>query len=217
MLMGAFVKRAKRAIFNVDRNLLTPLVTKCLWRYMQFDPVRYPEHYDFQVKTTMGIVAREVEAMQLTQLMMSLPEEYHQVKLVLAQGIVQNSTVANKTQILQAVNQILNPPPPTPEQQHMQKLQQEAAEAELQDKLLKSQLTIAKIRETLARAAMEGHKAGVSDQQIQIEQARLAQEWANINNQKDQIAVSRDKLKIDNKKADAALIAAHKKPTGSSQ
>jgi hypothetical protein len=216
MLMGAFVKRAKRAIFNVDRNLLTPLVTKCLWRYMQFDPVRYPEHYDFQVKTTMGIVAREVESMQLTQLMLSLPEEYHQVKLILAQGIVQNSTIANKTQILQAVNQILNPPPPTPEQQHMQKLQQEAAEAELQDKLLKSQLTIAQIRETLARAAMEGHKAGVSDQQIQIEQARLAQEWANIQNQKDQIAVSRDKLQIDHKKADAAMIAAKKKPTGGS-
>ena len=218
MLMGAFVKRAKRAIFNVDRNLLTPLVTKALWRYMQFDPVRYPENYDFVVKTTMGIVAREVEAMQLTQLMMSLPEEYHQVKLVMAQGIVQNSTIANKTQILQTVNQVLAPP--TPEQQakqkHMDDLQQAALEAEAQGKLLQNQKTIAEIRELLSRAAMEAHKGAVSQQEIQIEQERLAQEWQNIQNQNDQINVSRMKLAIDNKKADASMISAKAKAAGKS-
>ncbi len=217
MLMGAFVKRAKRAIHNVDRNLLTPVVTKAMWRYMQFDPVRYPSDFEFRVKTSMGIVAREVEAMQLTQLMLSLPDELHQVKLVLAQGIIQNSSVENKTQILKVVNSVLNPPPPTQEQQHMQQLQQAALEAELQGHLLANQKTIAEIRELLARASMEAHKAGVADQEIQIEQQRLQQEWANIQNQREQIHVSRAKLSIENKKADASLIAAKKTPTGSSQ
>src|SRR5579885_1885552 len=57
MLMGAFVKRAKRAVQNVSRHLLMPLVTKVLWRYMQFDPVRYPTGFDFIIKSTMGIVS----------------------------------------------------------------------------------------------------------------------------------------------------------------
>lgn len=218
MLMGAFVKRAKRAIHNVDRNLLTPVVTKSLWRYMQFDPARYPQSYDFVVKTSMGIVAREVEAMQLTQLMMSLPDEYHQVKLVLAQGIVQNSAISNKTQILQMVNQVLQPPSQqvVAQQQHMQQLQQAALEAEAQGKLLENQKTIAEIREILSRAAMEAHKAGIADKEIAQEQERLQQDWANIQNQRQQIEVSRAQLAIENKKADAAMIAA-KKPTGGSK
>lgn len=219
MLMGAFVKRAKRAIHNVDRNLLTPVVTKTMWRYMQFDPTRYQQDFTFQVKTTMGIVAREVESMQLTQLMMSLPDEYHQVKLVLAQGIVQNSTISNKTQIIQLVNQVLAPPSPEQQQkqQHLQDLQQAAMEAEAQGKLLQNQLTIAQIRETLARANMEAHKAGVAEISIQQEQERLKQDWANIQNQRDQIDVSRQKIEVDKTRAQAAMIAAHKKPSGSAQ
>lgn len=216
MLMGAFVKRAKRAIHNVDRNLLTPVVTKSLWRYMQFDPARYPSDYTFRVKTSLGIVAREVEAMQLTQLMGMLPDEFAQVKLVLAQGIIQNTTITNKAQILQIVNKVLNPPPPTPEQQKMQQLQEAAMEAEAQQKLVDVQLTLAQIKETLARAEMEAHKAGVSTVKLQQDQAKIEQQWEEIQTQVEQNRIARARLLIDNKKADAALIAAHKKPSGSS-
>jgi hypothetical protein len=54
MFMGAFVKSAKRAIQNVDRNLVTPVVVKSMWRYAQFDPTRYPQVFDFDVKSTLG-------------------------------------------------------------------------------------------------------------------------------------------------------------------
>lgn len=217
MLMGAYVKRAKRVLQNVDRGLLTPLVTKFMWRYMQFDAARYPEDFDFLVKATMGIVAREAEAMQLTQLIGMMPDEYHAVKLVMAQGIIENTAITNKAQILQMVQKALTPDPKQQEQQQQaQQLQLQVAHAEAEGKLLANQLTIAQIRETLARAAMEMHKGATSSAEIQQEQARIQQQWSDIENFTEQNRIARDRLKIDHMKAVAALISANKKPSGSS-
>jgi hypothetical protein len=213
MLMGAFVKRAKRVVQNVDRHLLTPLVTKFLWRYMQFDPVRYPEDFDFVIKATMGIVAREAEAMQLTQLMGMLPEDFHQVKLVLAQGIIENSAITNKAQILKVIDSIINPSPQQQQQaQQAQQLQQQTQHAEAEGILLNNQLTIAKIKDIMAKAQELAHKMGVDTTEIQQEQTRLQQTWAEIQNTREERALKHKELFIENKKADAALIAA-RKPT----
>lgn len=216
MLMGAFVKRAKRVLQNIDRGLLAPMVTKFLWRYMQFDAVRYPEDFEFNIKATMGIVAREAEAMQLTQLIGMMPDEYHQVKLVMAQGIIENTAITNKAQILQMVQKVLQPDPQMiQQQQQAQQLQLQVAHAEAEGKLLANQLTIAQIRETLSRAAMEMHKGATSSAEIQQEQQRIQQQWGDIENFAEQNRIARDRLKIDHMKAVAALISAHKKPSGS--
>lgn len=217
MLMGAFVKRAKRVVQNVDRHLLTPLITKFMWRYMQFDPKRYPESFDFIVKATMGIVAREAEAMQLTQLMGMMPDEFHAAKLVLAKGIIENTAVSNKAEIMQIINQALQPNPKQQQQQEqLQQLQMQTAHAQAEGELLKNQKTIAEIRELIARADMEQHKAAMSIAELDQESERLRQEWASLRNQATQVHVSAVKLSIEDKKADAALIAARKKPSGAS-
>jgi hypothetical protein len=218
MLMGAFVKRAKRVVQNVDRHLLTPLITKFMWRYMQFDPVRYPAAFDFIVKATMGIVAREAEAMQLTQLMGMMPDEFHAAKLVLAKGIIENTAVSNKAEIMQIINQALQPnPQQQQQQQQLQQLALQMAHAQAEGELLKNQKTIAEIRELVARADMEQHKAAMSIQELDQEAQRIRQEWASLRNQAAQVHVSAVKLTIDDKKADAALIAARKKPSSSSK
>jgi hypothetical protein len=218
MLMGAFVKRAKRVVQNVDRHLLTPLITKFMWRYMQFDPVRYPAAFDFIVKATMGIVAREAEAMQLTQLMGMMPDEFHAAKLVLAKGIIENTAVSNKAEIVQIINQALQPnPQQQQQQQQLQQLALQTAHAQAEGELLKNQKTIAEIRELVARADMEQHKAAMSIQELDQEAQRIRQEWASLRNQAAQVHVSAVKLTIDDKKADAALIAARKKPSSSSK
>jgi hypothetical protein len=218
MLMGAFVKRAKRVVQNVDRHLLTPLITKFMWRYMQFDPVRYPAAFDFIVKATMGIVAREAEAMQLTQLMGMMPDEFHAAKLVLAKGIIENTAVSNKAEIMQIINQALQPnPQQQQQQQQLQQLALQTAHAQAEGELLKNQKTIAEIRELVARADMEQHKAAMSIQELDQEAQRIRQEWASLRNQAAQVHVSAVKLTIDDKKADAALIAARKKPSSSSK
>src|SRR5579859_4003278 len=212
MLMGAFVKRAKRVVQNVDRHLLTPLITKFLWRYMQFDPVRYPADFDFIVKSTMGIVAREAENMQLTQLIGMVGEEFPTIRVLLAKGIIENSSVSNKTEIMRAIQQAMQP---NPQQQQAQQLQQQQIHAEVEGVLLNNQLTIAKIKDILAKAQEAAHKAGIDTTELHQEQERLQQTWAQIANEREQNAISRAKLEVDHKKADAAMIAA-KKPASSS-
>lgn len=174
MLMGAFVKRAKRSIQNVDRNLLTPIIEKSLWRYMQFDPRRYPDDYDFNVKATLGIVAREVEAMQLTQLIGMMPEQYGAVSLVLVEGIIEHTAVSNKAEIMKSIAAIKNPPPEVvKQQQEAQELQQAVVRAEAQGKLLENQKTMAETRKLLAEAMVAVRKAGVEDAKLDIEQQKL--------------------------------------------
>lgn len=216
MLMGAFVKRAKRVLQNVDRHLLTPLITKFMWRYMQFDPIRYPEDFEFNVKATMGIVAREAEAMQLTQLIGMMPDEYHQVKLALAQGIIDNSAIANKEQIMQMIQQALQPNPQQQQQQQQaQQLQMQEAHAKVEGELMRNQLTAAQIKDTLADTQMKLHKGAVQTTEAHQEAARIQQQWADITNFQEQNQIARDRLKIDLIKAHAAMISANKKPSGS--
>lgn len=198
LMMGAFVKRSKRAIQNFTRNLVTPVIKKAVWRYMQFAPDRYPSDYKFKIVTGTGIVAREVEAMQLTQLLGMMPDKYPQVSAVISKGIVENSSVYNKAEILNSIDAALQPPPEE-EQQKQQQLadaQLQAALAEAQGKLLDNQFTLAKIRSELAEAELKARKADVEDEKVQQEQERIALQAAEIEQfwQQNQIAMERLKL-----------------------
>jgi hypothetical protein len=175
LMMGAFVKRAKKAIQQIDRNLLTPLIQKTMWRYMQFDPRRYPQDFKFNVKATLGMMAREVEQMQLTQLIGMMPEEFGRVGLVLVQGIVEMSSAPNKAQIMKAINEALQPPSEEQQrkQQELADLQFEAAKAQAQSVLLGNQKTIAEIQEILAKAQKTFHEAGVEDDKLMVQVAEI--------------------------------------------
>lgn len=201
MMMGAFVKRAKRAIRNVDQQLLTPAIQKCLWRYMQFDSRRYDTDYEFRVKATMGIIAREVEAMQMTQLIGMLPEQYAPVALTLVQGIIEHSTTANKAQILQQINQLMQPPPPEVQEKQKQlaDLQFEAALAQAQGELLKNQKTIAEIRKLLAEAQAAARKGDVEDDKLLQEQQRIALQGQEIEAFFEQNEIARKRLELQDK------------------
>lgn len=168
MLMGAFVKRAKRSVQNVDRNLLTPVIKKSMWRYMQFAPRRYPNDYDFVVKATMGIVAREVEAMQMTQTIGMIPEQFSQVSLTLVQGIIEHSALPNKAQILRQINEALKPPSEEAQakQKQLSDLEFEAAKGKAQGVLLENQKTMAEIRKLLAEAQAVSRKGDLDDDKL---------------------------------------------------
>jgi hypothetical protein len=149
---------------------------------MQFDPRRYPADFDFIVKPTMGIVAREVEAMQMTQLMAMLPEDFPQIRVAVAKGIVELSSLHNKAEIVQAFQEAMQPP--SPEEQQKQKeladIQFEAAKAEATQSLLENQHLIAQIRKTLAEAAAMANKG-------QLDKIKTIQEQDRINIQAEEI------------------------------
>jgi hypothetical protein len=173
--MGAFVKRSKRSVQNVDRNLITPVIQKVMWRYMQFEPRRYPKDYEFNVKAGMGIIAREVEAMQMTQMMGMIPEQFGNVSILLAKGIIEHTAIPNKAEIHKAIAASLAPPSPEEQkkQQELKDLQFEAVKAQAQGELLQNQKTMAEIRKLLAEANKFAHQAGVEDDKVVQEQQRI--------------------------------------------
>lgn len=213
MLMGAFVKRAKRSINNIDRNFLTPLLNKIKWRYMQFDPLRYPVDVELDIKTTMGIVAREVEASQMTQLIGMMPSEFHTVALQLVQGVVESSSLHNKGPLLATIASIVNPTPQAQQQaqqaaQQAQQLQTEIQHALLQKTMLENQKLIAETKKILGQTSELDHDAAANVARIHQGWEQLAlkkQEQAQFAEQ-NHIAAAR--LPIEATKAHAALMSA---------
>jgi len=107
MMTSQFVKRNKRSMQNIERNFLSPLVTKAGRRYMQFDPERYPiSDYKFRPIASMGIMAREFEQSQLINLMSLIPPD-SPVFGVILQGVFENSSLTNKSELLTALQQLM--------------------------------------------------------------------------------------------------------------
>jgi hypothetical protein len=175
-MMGAFVKRAKRSAATIEQNLVQPMIQKMIWRYMQFDPQRYPQDFTFKVNAAMGIMAREVETMQLTQLLGMMPQEVApSVALAVTKGIVELSSVTNKAEIDAAIDQALAPPSEEEKQRQkeLEDMQFAAAKAELEAKLLDNQKTIAETRKLLNEALVAARKASVEERKQDGEEARI--------------------------------------------
>jgi len=207
VFLGAFVKRSKRAIQNVDRNALKPAIRKSMLRYMQYDPRRYPTDATFTVKATLGLVAREVEQLNLTQLMAMLPEDFPEVKIAVAEGIIEMSSSTKKAEIIKAMQAAMAPP--SEEEQAKQKeladLSFEQAKAEATQALLENQKTLAEIRKLLAEAEVASRRAETEDDKVEIEQQRVQLQEQEIVqfNQQNQIAMRR--LELQEKQVDANI------------
>jgi hypothetical protein len=94
---------------------------------MQFDPVRYPAvDVKFIPTATLGIIAREYEMKQLAFLIQTLGAE-SPLTPILMQGILKNSGVSNREEMLAQLQQLTQPQQPDP-------MQAAAAQLELADK-----------------------------------------------------------------------------------
>lgn len=119
MVVGSMIKRSRRTLANIERQFLRPLVEKALWRYIQFNPELFPlKDYKFQVKATMGIMAREFEQGQLVSLLSTVPPE-SPAYWMLIKGIYTNSAIEDREAMIkladQMIQQAMNPPPPPPD------------------------------------------------------------------------------------------------------
>lgn len=107
MMMSGFIKRSKRTLRNIERNFLTPWVKKSAWRYMQVDRKHFPViDIKFRVNATLGIVAREFESQQLTQLLNTVPPESPAYWMIL-RSLFENSSVSSREALLPLINQMM--------------------------------------------------------------------------------------------------------------
>jgi xanthine dehydrogenase iron-sulfur cluster and FAD-binding subunit A len=91
---------------------------------MQFDPERYPSvDMKFVPTATLGIIAREYEQQQFIGLLQTLGPNTPVLPLIL-KGILGNSSLSNRYELMAALDQMSQP---DPQAQQMQEVQQQLA------------------------------------------------------------------------------------------
>ncbi len=154
MALSGLMKKNKRTLIHFQEDFLVPFIKKAAWRFMQFDPERYPvKDVEFVPLSTMGMVAREYEQQQMIGLMQTLGDS--PITPVLLQGIIKSSSLANRDEIVATLQQMSQP---DPMQQQMQQLQVATAQAQFN-----------KTQAEAAKAQAEAQQIGVETQYIPVE------------------------------------------------
>lgn len=136
MATATMIKKYKRVLVNFQEDFLIPFIYKAAWRFMQFDPERYPAvDVKFIPTATLGIVAREYEQKQLAFLIQTLGAQ-SPLTPILMQSVVKNSSLSNREEMLAQLVKASQPDP------QAQQTQQQAVQTELAAK----QADIAKVQ-----------------------------------------------------------------------
>jgi hypothetical protein len=124
MAVATIIKKYKRTLVNFQEDFLIPFIQKAAFRYMQFDPERYPSvDMKFVPTATLGIIAREYEQQQFIGLLQTLGPNTPVLPLIL-KGILGNSSLSNRYELISALDQMSQP---DPQAQQMQEVQQQLA------------------------------------------------------------------------------------------
>jgi hypothetical protein len=124
MAVATIIKKYKRTLVNFQEDFLIPFIKKAAFRYMQFDPERYPSvDLNFVPTATLGIIAREYEQAQFIALLQTLGPDTPVLPLIL-KGIVANSSLSNRMELMEALTQMAQP---NPEAQQAAMMQQQLA------------------------------------------------------------------------------------------
>jgi hypothetical protein len=148
MATATLIKKYKRCLVNFQEDFLVPFIYKAAWRYMQFDPERYPSvDVKFIPTGALGIIAREMENKQLAFLIQTLGAESH-LTPVLMQGIIKGSGLPNREEMLDQLKKMSQPNP------QQQQIQQQAAGLEMAVKQADVQLKQAQAQKATVEAEL---------------------------------------------------------------
>ena len=224
MVVGSMIKRSRRTLANLERNMLTPLVKKSLWRYMQFDADRFPMvDYKFKVVSAMGIMAREFEQGQLVSLLSTVPGE-SPAFWMLMKSIYELSNTENRDQMVSYAEQMLEkslnpePPPPDPaielEREKMQldlKVHQDKMDIEARKLMQQDEMIAAEASRDEGEGRMQTATAILQLVKAETEQLRAqAESMLNVSKAHAEQAkqeLERVKLEVEAAKEQAATAA----------
>jgi hypothetical protein len=155
MAMAGIIKKYKRTLSNFQEDFMIPFINKAAFRYMQFDSERYPSvDMTFIPTATLGILAREFEQQQMIGLLQTLGPNTPVLPLIL-KGILQNSSLSNRGELMQALEQMSQPNPQAAEAQQMQQqAAMQLAQAQVADLQSKAQKQSAEAQKTMMEAQM---------------------------------------------------------------
>jgi len=124
MAVASIIKKYKRTLVNFQEDFLIPFIKKAAFRFMQFDPERYPSvDMNFIPTATLGIIAREYEQQQFIGLLQTLGPNTPVLPVIL-KGILANSSLSNRMELIAMLEKMAQP---DPEAQQLQLVQQQLA------------------------------------------------------------------------------------------
>lgn len=179
MIMGGAIKRSKRTLANIERRFTRPFINKAAWRYMQFAPDRYPvADMEFNVSSTLGIVARELEQQSLANMMKTVPAESPAFWMLL-KGVFEHSMVSNREEMLTIIDAMM--------QQSLQK----QAQPEQADPIIELKKQEIQIDAQIEQAKLQQKDKEFSqDMRLELEKLML---------EKDKLALKREEMILDSK------------------
>jgi hypothetical protein len=161
LAMSAIIKKNKQALINFQDDFLIPMIQKVAYRYMQFDPERYPsQDFNFVPASTLGIIAREYEQQQFIGLLQTLGPDSPVLPLIL-KGIIKGSSLSNKEELAASLEQMSQP---NPEEQAMQQQAQQAQLQLLQAQIMELQARAAESQADAQEAMSRAQKLGIEAQ-----------------------------------------------------
>lgn len=200
---SGFIKRSKRTMQNIE-GFMNKLVRRTLRLKMQFEPDKYPLDYEFQVRGTLGIMAREIEQQSMTNLLQTVGADSPAAMPIL-KGIFEHSGSPIKSDVLAALKAI-EEKAPDPAEEKARQAQLELPVAEL----IKVKAETAKLMaEAGLKDAQEDktrEEAQNEDLRGELESAKVFNDLSETQNQVRQLDLLEDKNQIEREK-----IAAQRK------
>ena len=187
MAMAGIIKKYKRTLTNFQEDFLVPLIKKVAFRYMQFDPERYPStDMKFIPTATLGIMAREYEQQQLIGLLQTLGPNTP-VLPVLLKGIIANSSLSNRAEMELALDKMSQPDPAQAQMQQMvAQLQMQQSQAQTASYQAKAQKDAADAQKTMIEVQM-------APQEMQL---KAAETLSKVNKPQKEMSDFEKRLKI---------------------
>jgi hypothetical protein len=185
MAVASIIKKYKRTLTNFQEDFLVPFIKKAAFRYMQFDPNRYPSvDMNFIPTATLGIIAREYEQQQFIGLLQTLGPDTPVLPLIL-KGIISNSSLSNRMELIAQLDKMAQP---DPQAQQMQQAQQQLAMQSAQAQIA---LVTTQAEQNRADATKKMVEAQYIPQEVQAKV--IASTTNNLPNQADQASAEFDK------------------------
>jgi hypothetical protein len=197
---SSFIKRSKRTMFNIE-GMMGRMVRRVLHLKMQYDSQRYPQDYDFRVKGTLGMMAREIEQNFMVGLLSVIGPD-SPASMPVIRAIFEHSASPVKAEVLQALR-ALEEKEPSPEEQAAQAAQLQIPvktvqklDAEIGKLLGEADLKEAQADKAEAEAAMipEEMKLKSAKTVLDMEQNDLTERSLDI--QEDDNEIKRESLAI---------------------
>lgn len=162
MSMGAVMKRQRRTLVNFQESFFKPLIKKTAWRYMQFDPEKYPsKDYHFSVVSSLGVIAREYEVQQLAQIMQVVPPQ-SPIHGAMLKAIIGHLNVTSKEELIAQIDAANQPNP------QAQQMQEQAAQLQMALQQAQIEAIQGQASESAARAQKYMSEADLAPQELMM-------------------------------------------------